>query len=265
MIKNIEVSGMSYELIKFPGGEINVRFTEPLENPTAMITAHLKSSDDIMTLLLVSDALKRLGVWSIELVIPYFPYARQDRVCNEGEALSCKVMADLINSIGAVEVTIYDPHSDVTPALINNVNIIEQHTKIPLDILEGKLLVCPDAGAEKKIQKLKRSYVMCTKQRNPVTGVIVETTVDTKGYHLTGRDLLIVDDICDGGRTFIEISKVLKQHNPRSVHLYVTHGIFSKGLEVLDEHFDSVTHLMTPTQVVTHVNTFDEELDDASN
>lgn len=233
----IKILNGEFETFKFSGGEIHVRV---LKTPgPANILATINNSDDIMTLLLLCDALKRMGKTIETIIIPYFPYARQDRVCNRGEALSVKIMADLINSIGAGQVVIHDPHSDVTPALINNYFVTKLDDLCPPEILEGKMIICPDAGAEKKIRLLKRPYILCTKDRDTATGEIKRTIVHHHGS-LDGQNCIIVDDICDGGRTFIEIAKVLKSKNAGTIDLYVTHGIFSKGMEVFKGLIDKV-------------------------
>lgn len=263
---SVRIEDFDHEKFIFPGGEVSVKIntlpksishTVPRE-PT--IHAHLSSSEDIMELLLVCDAMRHKGYRHLKLDIPYIPYARQDRVCNDGEAYGIQVMAQLINSIGAESVTIYDPHSDVTPALINNVNIVEQHiiVKKHPEILntiirkphvktgdydgemEAKTLVCPDAGAEKKIQKLKMPYIMATKVRDPVTGEIKRTHVYAESTQVEDQDMLIIDDIADGGRTFIELAKVLNNMGAKSVTLYVTHGIFSKGFKPFCGHIDKI-------------------------
>ena len=235
---NIDILSGMYEVHQFSGGELQVTVKSC---PTEVdIVAHLKSAHDIMELMLVVDAIRRMGGRSIKtLHIPYFPYARQDRVCAKGQSLSVKVMADLINSLNVPVVHITDPHSDVTPALINNCVVTEQHTIIPNEVYRNKVVVCPDAGAEKKIIKLGVPYVMATKVRNPETGEIIKTTVP-EPEELHGYDYIIIDDICDGGRTFIELAKVLKKHGANSVDLYVTHGIFSNGLQPILSHIDHI-------------------------
>src|SRR5882672_10205300 len=101
----------------FPGGECHVRYHG--DHDHCSVKAYLNDSNDIMKLLLLIDAIKRNNEdVKIFLTIPYFPYARQDRSCNYGEPLSVKVMANLINSLECYNVTIYDPHSDVTAALL---------------------------------------------------------------------------------------------------------------------------------------------------
>jgi ribose-phosphate pyrophosphokinase len=249
------------EFSSFPGGEQHVnikdldlsRGEEPI-----YITAYLKSSNNIMQLLLLTDAIRRVSDAPIILVLPYLPYARQDRICNYGEALSIDVMANLINSIGARRVQLYDPHSDVSTALIKNVSIFHQSTLV-YDLLMSDIapkkwtILAPDAGSLKKINCLYEDaelepYVTATKIRNPKDGKIT----DIKIYGTVRmKDIIIIDDICDGGATFIGLAKELRERQARSIRLYVTHGIFSKGLGELYEYFDEIycyyTFLMDDT------------------
>ena len=79
-----------------------------------------------------------------------------------------------------------------------------------------------------------------TKVRNTITGEITGTRLDDPDQSAKGRDCLIVDDICDGGRTFIELAKVIRQQGPARGYLYVTHGIFSNGLGIFQGLTDGV-------------------------
>jgi ribose-phosphate pyrophosphokinase len=244
----ILVNDVMVEEHVFNGGEVHL--TLPIDITTTaastiVVVAHLRDSEDIMRLLLTVDAVKRAAPSArINLFIPYFPYARQDRVCNEGEAFGAKVMADLINSLNCDNVLICDPHSDVTPALINNCIPVSQHDIVAeADIVkDGAVLCSPDAGAEKKILNLSqelggRDIIYGAKIRDTKTGEITETRISGD---CQGKDVLIVDDICDGGRTFIELAKVLKKAGAKSIELYVTHGIFSQGTDVLLEEIDKI-------------------------
>jgi len=251
----ILVNNKPLDVFQFSGGECHVKINVADISEKTSITAQLNSSDDIMRLLLAVDALRRVKpATSIVLTIPYFPYARQDRVCNEGESLSVKVMADMINGMHCAEVVIYDPHSDVTPALLNNCRIVSQAeivaNNLGKTIADKKLaLVSPDAGAEKKTRitgKLTSAEVFCSsKTRDTKTGNITATQVYG---NVSGRNLLVVDDICDGGRTFLELSKALKDGGAGDIYLYVTHGIFSQGLGELSKHFKHIYcyHTMLP-------------------
>ncbi len=223
----------------FNGGERHVNLVGSVPGgSTVQLVAFLHTSPAFFDLALVVDALRRCyDICSIEVTIPYFPYARQDRVCAFGEALSVKVMADLINSLCLSKVHIFNPHSDVTPALLNSVNVWEMS-----DLLEGvpldqySALVSPDAGAEKKVHKansLNQEIIHAYKTRNPKTGQITSTTISDCPDWDEPKDFLILDDICDGGRTFIELAKALKAKGPCNVDLYVTHGIFSQGVGAL--------------------------------
>ena len=232
----------------FPGGEVNVKVSH--EDCEVYIRASLNSSNDIMELMLVANALKHNNCKIQALHIPYIPYARQDRVCNKGEALSIKVFSDLINSINSNMVVGWDVHSNVTSALINNfINWPPQRfivrNKDLFNILKDKkTLICsPDAGAKKKVYEVAKIFcndwiITGNKVRNIETGEITSTEVDV-GY-LKGENIVIIDDICDGGKTFIELAKVLKNKGAGKIYLYVTHGIFSKGMNVFDDLIDKI-------------------------
>lgn len=230
----------------FPGGEVGVEiqyWPNADKVPRVDLIAHLKNSDDIMALLMVSDAVDRqYKAANKYLTLNYVPYARQDRVCNEGESLSIFVMAKLINSCGFVKVKIADPHSDVTPALINNVEIKSQ-----VDIFKNvqsnwynTYLVAPDAGAYKKTHAFGKAVsaagvITCNKVRDLKTGSIKSVSMQED---VTGLDLVVLDDIGDGMGTFIMLAEYLK--GAKSTKLCITHGIFSKGTEVFKGLYDKV-------------------------
>lgn len=246
------------ETFNFPGGECHVRIVPESISKETTVLAHLNNSNDIMCLILIIDAIRRINQKTdIHLTIPYFPYGRQDRVCNPGEALSVKVMADIINNLHCASVTIYDPHSDVTSALLNNCKVITIADIIAKSILEKEIheknmiLVSPDAGAEKKIQAVAKKIsnagkpihiLYGRKTRELATGRIVATEIQGQ---VENNSCVILDDICDGGKTFIEIARVLKNDGAKNIYLYVTHGIFSKGLDVLREYFTHIYCLNT--------------------
>lgn len=233
-----------FERSTFPGGEVHIALTDQLVPTTKVkVLAHLHSSDDVMALLMLTDALRRAGIEHIDLRMPYLPYARQDRVCLNGEALSLRVFCDLINAQRYASVEVWDVHSDVALALLDRVTNVHCATlltrNMPFD-RRRTVLVAPDAGAIKKVSAvgdlLEMRVVRADKTR--AGGLITGTVVYTE--HIGDRDFLIVDDICDGGRTFIELAKVLRPLTSGAVMLYVTHGIFSKGTAVFDGLIDKV-------------------------
>lgn len=232
-------------LTTFPAGEVHVRINDNEGYcPQGKVTlkANLRSSNDVLWLLNVTDAVRRKYGYDtdIKLIMPYIPYAQQDRVCNEGESLSINVFANLINSQGYSEVVVYDPHSDVAPALIDNCTVVEQHRFIENINLDknNTILVSPDAGANKKTFKVVQKtgfqeFIRADKTRDTLTGDVTETTIFSSKERINGKDLLIVDDLCIGGKTFIELTKKLKELTTGDIYLYTTHGIYSKGVHVL--------------------------------
>lgn len=246
---------LNVSTMTFNGGEENVRIelgsaAERTDHPhTVRIETKLTSSTKVMQLALAVDAIRNLfgSKVDIELRALYFPYARQDRVCNKGEALSVKVMSNLINAMGFSEVVVADAHSDVTTALLDNVTNLSQVDIIGLSSLRYSTtnpftLVAPDAGAAKKTHALAKAIgckdvVQGEKLRNMATGQIIRTELNGD---VDGKDLVIVDDVCDGGRTFLELAKVAKARGAQSITLYVTHGIFSQGMSVFAGLIDTV-------------------------
>lgn len=233
----------------FSGGEVHVNI-EDIKN-TGYIYASITNSEELIKLLMVTDAYKRKFSITPELYLPYIPYARQDRVCNNGEALSIKVFSDLINSQNYPAVHVLDPHSDVSTALINNIRVTDNTVlaKKVWDSLtsynkEDLYLVSPDAGALKKTHKVAKAIgydkevIFCEKQRDTKTGDITGTKVYCDD--IEDNNFVLVDDICDGGRTFIEIAKVLKEKGANRVILVVSHGIFSKGFDCIFKYIDEV-------------------------
>lgn len=235
------------ESFLFKGGEPHVKIkTDLSEGDEVIITHRINSFNDFGLLLLTIDALQRMGVDMIRLFIPYFPAARQDRVMVPGEPLSVKVYADILNASGVYNITIFDAHSEVTAAVLNNCTVIPNHHFIDLvtQHLPGDtLLVSPDGGALKKIYKVAeylegREVVECSKSRDVKTGKLLGFKVYADD--LQKKDCLIVDDICDGGGTFIGLANELKNKNAGRLFLAVSHGIFSNGLEELSGHFDKI-------------------------
>jgi len=238
---------LEFKTFNFPGGEVGFKlhatdYAYQAIKATNTIIAHIRSSNDLIELAMAKDALERYDENPIQLVLSYVPYARQDRVCVPGESFSLQFFARFLNFLNFQKVIICDPHSTVTPALINNVKVFSQFdivNKWPefiKRIMQGGKFVSPDAGANKKTSDLAAlfshsDFVRADKLRDLGTGAIKETVVYADD--LQGQTIFIADDICDGGRTFIELAKVLKAKNAGKVVLFVTHGIFSQGFEPL--------------------------------
>lgn len=244
--------GIQFTDWTFPGGELGIKLDAGAMNykfstePEQTIVARLRSASDIVQLALLKDALTRFvpGV-KTNLVLPYVPYARQDRVCAEGESFSILVFADLIRSMNFDAIVIFDPHSSVTEAALRPDSVVTQFDIINFnDGLRNRMtnpsmgyIIAPDSGAAKKLGPVAEYFgkpvITAEKIRDMNTGAILHTHVPLEDF--SGRDVMMIDDICDGGKTFIEIAKALKKKNVGRIGLYVTHGLFSKGLKVLGD------------------------------
>lgn len=227
----------------FPAGEVYVKVLES-RLVTAETTVILLSADSeqIMRAIMIANALKNVGASYITLDAPYLPYSRQDRVCNTGESDSLAVL------IGMLEhqfdrIKTLDAHN---PKVLDSLVINEQvRYKIELAkyYKDGLVMVAPDKGAIGRCYLAANNYpVVVLNKTRKLSGISqsVESADDAQ-WIKTAKSLLIVDDICDGGATFISAAKVLREFNlTAELHLFVTHGIFSQGMEKLEEVFSSV-------------------------
>ena len=235
----------------FSGGEVDLKLSGSVTSEVT-ITSRLNTSDDVLQLLFATDALRVMGARRLHLFVPYLPYARQDRIMEEGEAFSLRVFADIVNAQNYATVTMFDVHSDVGPALIRNSRSIPNH-RLVARVLEGKAnyrIVSPDAGAFKKIHQTCHAIghnlppAVCLKVR-VLGGEIAGTTVTEADFG--GADVFIIDDICDGGRTFIALAQELKKRNVGKINLIVSHGIFSYGEAPLRD--GGIDHVYTTDSV----------------
>ncbi|MBL0913764.1 MAG: ribose-phosphate pyrophosphokinase [Bacteroidia bacterium] len=238
--------GIDFESFTFKGGEPHIHIREKLSASDAVtITCRARSFEQFGLVLLAADALRRFGIDHLELFIPYFPAARQDRVMVPGEPLSVKVYADLVNAAAFRRVYLFDVHSEVAPALLNNCVVIPNYTLVK-KALKGHpdyILISPDGGALKKIYKLSEALggqpvTECSKRRDVRTGKLSDFMVYTDD--LQGKTCVVVDDICDGGGTFIGLAEQLKAKNAGKLILIVSHGIFSKGAGTLRSIYDEI-------------------------
>ena len=284
-----------YEISHFPDGQHSFNLIEEEDNTFESlreysqehgitIKSRLNSFEDLEIILCATHALKNIGIKRICLYIPYCLGGRSDRKFMKGSINYIKdVIAPIINLQGYEEVEIMDPHSDVLEACINNFSKIgtekllnftfrdyflsKGHKTWEQENVDNILLVSPDAGALKKIYGVAQhigyqsDVIVATKYRNPITGQIEKTDVPlniTTEY--CDKDIFIVDDICDGGRTFIEVAKAIKSEKRfiGEIYLVVTHGIFSYGFEGLADYISGIytTNSVKDIQDGTIVNTF---------
>jgi ribose-phosphate pyrophosphokinase len=177
--------------------------------------------------------LRELLPGSCRLHLPYLPYGRQDKEVSNHSTFALRTFAKLLNAMNFQIVTCLDPHSDMAGKLIRNFEAQYPVSEIItlFDDLGADLVCYPDSGAVKKYDPLlKLEHVIGSKLRNLLTGKI-------ESYDLIGdvkkKKVLIVDDVCDGGATFIHLGNMLRERGAYDVNLYVSHGLFTSGVQVI--------------------------------
>ena len=241
----IELDGIKIDVTRFPDTTTQVwNLSEELLSPEFVATIRwtFESESEIISLAQLKALLDNAGR-KIYLILEYLPYARQDKKVSNDATFALYPFATLLNSLGFDKITILDPHSPVALELIKNSQAIYPIEEVNQIILEDKIdILCfPDKGAQEKYSNihLGTPNVFANKVREQSTGKILETKIEGSAI---GKRVLIVDDICDGGATFTALAKVLKEAGATYVGLQVTHGIFSKGIQVLlDSGIDKVS------------------------
>jgi ribose-phosphate pyrophosphokinase len=255
---NLERSEIKYKISKFPDGQqtidlINWYSINDEGDNAIQISTRLNSFQDLEILICAVQAIRNVTSRKIELYVPYFLGSRSDRkFVNGGVNYLKQVICPIINSLNFSKVDVLDPHSDVLEACLNNYEKTNNHFLVALalnsicaDMSGSVCLVSPDAGAYKKVFDVAKEFniekiITATKVRDLKTGQILHTEVPTPDMH-NDIKYVIIDDICDGGRTFTEIAKAIKASRPTAkIYLVVTHGIFSGGFYELDELFENV-------------------------
>lgn len=251
----------------YPGKEVvmNEVLHVPDDVEAASIFSRYPNSEDLVRILMINNALHNEGVDSVSLTIPYLPYARQDRAVNGvkgNQAFALEVFAQIINTAQFDEVRVQDMHSAVPAYLIHNLVQTFDRTDLLQAVVAGLrdrtgseldlVVVAPDEGASARTKlaadELNLEVVYAKKQRNPATGQLSGFEMSDEDVRVcSGKDLIVLDDICDGGGTFLGVMQMIRQRTydmdvtgPNFTFLAVTHGIFSKGLDVMAEQFDAV-------------------------
>ncbi len=266
---DIDKSDIKYQMIKYPDGQNDFVITVKdnwctflvggfkLSEQSVQIKSRLNNAEDLLMIICATKALRNLKVKEIHLYTPYIMGLRSDRLFQEGGNRYVKdIIAPLLNAQNFESVTCIDPHSDVAENCINN--LIKLSNKKILDWMDIEfksnrstlhpsncIWIAPDAGASKKIYKLAEScnykgdIITCSKERDK-DGKLTKTNVPGR-WHFQ-KDIIIIDDICDGGQTFINIANEIKKTglHEGKIYLIVTHGIFSKGFGELQQYFDGI-------------------------
>jgi ribose-phosphate pyrophosphokinase len=177
------------------------------------------------------------------LLLPYVPCSRQDRLSYDGDVLfSLKSVAGAINARGFRSVTVLDPHSDVTPAVIDRCHVLHAADFIRPPPGKYAAVIAPDGGAEKRAARVAKKLGVplfhAWKSRDMASGEISGFGTEPLAG-VAGKLALVVDDICDGGGTFVGLAGELHKAGVKA-HLWTTHGLYTAGTGRLLEHYGHI-------------------------
>ncbi|MBT4804456.1 MAG: ribose-phosphate pyrophosphokinase [Legionellales bacterium] len=236
---------------RFSDGEIRVEIKENVRGKDIFVIQSTSSpcNDNLMELMILADALRRASAASITVVMPYFGYARADRrVRSARVAITAKVVADMLSSVGVSRCVTVDLHAEqiqgffsmpvdniyATPIMRDDIQNNEK--------LRDSIIVAPDIGgvvrARAIAKRLDKDFAIIDKRRFRHNQVEVLNIIGD----VSGKDCIIVDDMVDTAGTLCQAAEILKNNGASSVIAYCTHPVLSGGAgqTVLDSKLDEL-------------------------
>jgi ribose-phosphate pyrophosphokinase len=233
------------QLDTFPNGETYCRYDESIRGADLFLvqTGSYPVDQNVMELLLMIQAAKLASAKRITVVIPWFPYARQDRKAKPREPISARLIADMLQLAGADRVLTMDLHAGQIQGFFTIP--VDHMTSLPLFARhfrdlglhgEGVVSVAPDAGRAKHAvrfaEMIGADFAIMHKNRSgPEKVEVTEVTGKVRG-----KIAIIGDDVTTTGGTLIAGAQAVKEHGATEVYVFVTHALLSpKGLRKLSE------------------------------
>lgn len=237
MHRGMNVGLVDARVERFNDAEIFVEVFENVRGEDMFIIQPTSNpaNDNLMELLIMSDALRRSSAARITAVIPYFGYARQDRRSKARTPISAKLVANMIVEAGIERVLTMDLHAAQIQGFFDiPVDNLYASPIFALDILEqfkgdtsDVMIVSPDVGGVARARELAKRInapLSIVDKRREKPGEVAEMTVIGD---VSGKKCIIVDDICDTAGTLCKAAEVLMEHGATEVHSYITHGVLS--------------------------------------
>ena len=249
----MNISPLKCILDKFSNGEIRVEIKESIRNKDIFIiqTGYSNENDDYNTsdylveTLIIIDACRRSMAKSINVIMPYYPYSRQDKKDEARSPISAKLFANLLTSSGINRLVVMDLHSsqiqgffDIPVDNIYSIKLVIEYfninifSKMSIEEKEKKyIVVAPDAGSVKRTISFAKSMGLDTailhKQRNYSKKNTVENSFMISNTDIQNKTAIICDDMCDTAGTLIKGVEALVENGIKNVIVVITHGIFS--------------------------------------
>lgn len=232
----IKINNICVSIGNFPDGTQNISFENIDVLKYNIIKWNYEGDNEIFTLMCCVDYIRRVNKSStISLYLPYIPNARMDRIKDVTENFSLKVFAKFINSLNFDNVFVKNAHSNVSLALIDNVEDVGIESDLEFllldlfrqnDVADKTIIFFPDEGACKRYSELpifsiyNFSFAFGIKKRDWKTGEILDYNIVGD---VNGKNVLIIDDICSAGGTFYNAGLKLKDLGAKKIDLYITH------------------------------------------
>ena len=213
-----------------------------VSRPNVDPTKNYSVNDYVMEILIMADACRRSSVSEITLLIPCFPYARQDKKDVSRAPISARVMADLFETVGITRVITLDLHASQIGGMfkipVDNLyamNTIAAFLTKHLNLLiksDEYILVSPDAGGIKRMdalaQRLQMSSIIMSKSRDhQQKNMVLKTELIGRSKSIENKTCIIIDDMCDTAGTICRAGETLMENGAKDVIILVIHGIFS--------------------------------------
>ena len=218
----------------FADGEFSVYYKDSIRGKDVfLVQSTYPSSDNLMELLLMVDAAKRASAHYIAAVIPYFGWARQDRKDKPRVSIGAKLMADLLSTAGVTRVITMDLHADQIQGFFNVPVDHLYASMVFIDYLrktsdlENTVIATPDVGGAKRANSYAKflgvPMVICHKSRAKANEVAEMTIIGD----VTGKDVILVDDIVDTAGTICKAADLMMSNGARSVRAVASHAVLS--------------------------------------
>ncbi|MBQ9449447.1 MAG: ribose-phosphate diphosphokinase [Acholeplasmatales bacterium] len=248
---------VSYKYSHFKDGEMLVELNEPVRGDDIIVLASFSTpvNDNLMKLLICVDALRRASAKSVDLLVPYLGYARQDRRMSPWQPITARLVADLLQTSGATRVITFDLHAPQIEGFysipIDNIPVssilgmIWRKTCPPNFNPDDDVVVSPDHGGVVRARAFMNSagipnLVVVNKYReraNEVSSMQVIGNVD-------GKNAIIVDDLVDTGGTLMRAATELKKLGAKEIYIFCTHGVLSDDAIEKLSNCEAITKLI---------------------
>jgi ribose-phosphate pyrophosphokinase len=235
----ITLNGSPLNVTRFPDGTSQVWKLDPQVlkgDETAAVRWKFENEGEVMQLAQLADLLNHHDVMAY-LDIDFLPYARQDKEISNDATFALRSFAAVLNGMKWDVVTMWDPHSALALELIDR-SVARYYTREAVAVFavtRSDVMCFPDGGAQTKYGPMLSALPIATasKVRDQASGHLV--TGELAGEPVTAKNVLIIDDICDGGATFIGLAAKLREAGAASVSLFVSHGLFTRGVKALTD------------------------------